>query len=203
MASATQRHIAVSATIATLLLSAQNYALTHNDVLRRMVGENFFSIVLSAGTIVALYKLILFVYQRWGWRLLERDTLIDGKWKVRIIRTDTPNDTRDGEFEIIQSISGVKFINGINRGGKQGQSSQWNCVGVVRSDDTDGLIWAIYEIRRHRNDLLHGESEIDNGVFRLTPVRDPASKRIVRLEGQYMDAGTSQRRGQFIATKIN
>jgi len=198
MKSLSRLSFAESALIATALLAAQNSVIAHVDKVKAFVGSNVFNTIVSAGAFALLFKGVIYLYEHHRWKLRFRGEVLKGKWQHKIFRHDVENDGRTGEFEVVQDLFDVKLVNGIHRGGKSATPSLWHSIGYFRDPTSDTTIWFAYEIRRNRDNLEGGESDVDVGLLRLNVIRD-ASGRIMQMAGQYMDAGKSQRRGLFEA----
>jgi hypothetical protein len=201
MKSLSRLSFAESALIATALLAAQNSVIAHVDKVKAFVGSNVFNTIVSAGAFALLFKGVIYLYEHHLWKLRFRGEVLEGKWRHKIFRHDVDNDTRAGEFEVVQDLFDVRLVNGIHRGGKSATPSLWHSIGCFRDPTSDTTIWFAYEVRRNRDNLVGGESDVDVGLLRLNVIRDP-SGRIVQMAGQYMDAGKSQRRGRFEAGRI-
>lgn len=198
MKSLSRLSFAESALIAATMLAAQNSVIAHVDKVKAFVGANIFNTVVSAGAFALLFKGVIWLYEHYLWKWRFRSEVLAGKWRHKIFRHDVENDTRAGEFEIVQDLFDIKLVNGIHRGGQSATPSLWHSIGCFRDPTSDTTIWFAYEVRRNRDNLAGGESDVDVGLLRLNVIRD-TSGRIVQMAGQYMDAGKSQRRGLFEA----
>lgn len=202
MKSLSRLSFAESALIAAVLLGAQNSVIAHVDKVKAFVGANVFNTLVSAGAFALLFKGVIYLYEHYLWKLRFRGEVLEGKWRHKIFRHDVENDTRAGEFEIVQDLFDIKLVNGIHRGGKSATPSLWHSIGYFRDPTSDTTVWFAYEVRRNRDNLAGGESDVDVGLLRLNVIRD-TSGRIVQMAGQYMDAGKSQRRGLFEAWRVS
>ena len=198
MKSLSRLSFAESALIAATMLAAQNSVIAHVDKVKAFVGVNIFNTVVAAGAFALLFRGVIWLYEHYLWKWRFRSEVLAGKWRHKIFRHDVENDTRAGEFEIVQDLFDIKLVNGIHRGGKSATPSLWHSIGCFRDPTSDTTIWFAYEVRRNRDNLAGGESDVDVGLLRLNVIREP-SGRIVQMAGQYMDAGKSQRRGLFEA----
>ena len=200
----------VSVWIATLIIGLQNLLMKYWKSIDTVLPDHWGSLVVAAAVSGLLYKSIMYIYQKYAWRLFYRDLVLSGKWTHTIRPCDeNPNGDRNGNFEIVQDTFGTKIIGGENYNEFTGKVSRWHSLAIVDHAIHERQIIILYEIERsssssHTPDASQqpADAKIDRGVIHAYLELDLKSGGVIRMKGRYSDCG-NQHYGEFLAVRFD